>query len=631
MPLGDQLTLVEVLLPAEGDETGPYDVVVRAVETVLCPHCQGRHAVRHDPPITVLHLPFGDHPVRLTITEGRATCPDTGLLVMCELPDRQGRVTGALARYIVRRRGLEPQRGLAARLLLSPSAVQRLHDAARRRLSSPADQSPRTVPEPEVSRIERLGLDDIYIAKSRFLVAVDLDTGRILALRKVSSIIQGKADQVDLPGFMTDLPETKQVALDMNVEQFQAAKARWPSAIFVVDKRHVLQVVDRDVLTLAARVMLERWEDDAIGQAQALRQFGAAAYPYLSLRTLVLRRWRNLTPADLAFWALLKVEGGESATSPPQLLWRAYLFREALYELYDVTRPPSDFKRGLELWREDVRQWSQRVKDPSTGVSAPLGRILWALRQYWDACLAYATTKTTNADTELVNAQIRRNLRRGHRFVPESLVQLVNQTADARRAPPLQPPAPVIWKARPVSQVVALEASPQKWSAEITRADRNLPRQSPLLELTVPVWAWLHRPQDPRRRAGERWLHEIVKCLPAAERTAWQLCNSGQPEGIPDFTVSISQLERWRAVVHHRYVVTQLERLDPSEAQRQVTLMDLRVDDLVSRCPDLHRAVGDLYRRLATVESLVLSPEDEQIMIQVVTWHSLVSDLELRE
>ncbi|GAA4013102.1 hypothetical protein GCM10022631_25970 [Deinococcus rubellus] len=629
LPLGDQFILIEASLPAEGDDTGPYDLAVRAVETLLCPHCQGTHAVQHDPPITVMHLPFGDHPVRLTITEGQAICPETGLPLTCQFPDRQGRVTGDLARYIVRRRGLEPQRALAARLLLSPSAVQRLHDAARRRLSSPADQSPRTVPEPEVSRIERLGLDDIYIAKSRFLVAVDLDTGRILALRKVSSIIQGKADQVDLPGFLTDLPETKQVALDMNVEQFQAAKARWPSAIFVVDKRHVLQVVDRDVLTLAARVMLERWDDDAIGQAQALRQFGAAAYPYLSLRTLVLRRWRNVTPADLAAWAILRVEGNGSETSPSQLLWQAYLFREALYELYDVTRPPSDFKRGLELWKEHVRQWSQQVKDPATGGLAPLGRIRWALRQYWDACLAYATTKTTNADTELVNAQIRRNLRRGHRFVPESLVQLVNQTADARRAPVLQPPAPVTWKARPVPRAaVALEASPQKWSAEITRADRNLPRQSPLLELTVPVWAWLHRPQDPRRRAGERWLHEIVKCLPAAERTAWQLCNSGQPEGIPDFTVSVSQLERWRAVVHHRYVVTQLNRLDPSEAQRQVSLVDLRVDALVSHGPDLHRAVGDLYRRLATVESLVLSPEDEQIMTQVVAWHALASDPE---
>ncbi len=326
LPLGNQFILVAALLPSEGDDTGPYDLTVRAVETLPCPHCGGRHAVEYAPPITVMHLPFGDHPVRLTITEGQAICPDTRLPLRCLFPDRQGKVTAALARYIVRRRGLEPQRGLAARLLLSPSAVQRLHDAAR------------TVPEPEIKSVKRLGLDDIYIVKGRFLVAVNLDTGRVLALRRVSSIIQGKASQVDLATFLTDLPDTKQVALDMNVEQFQAARARWPSAVFVVDKRHVLQVVDRDVLTLAARVMLERWEDDAIGQAQALRQFGAAAYPYLSLRTLVLRRWRNLTPADLAAWAVLKTEGDRSDTSSSQLLWQAYLFREALYELYDVTR-----------------------------------------------------------------------------------------------------------------------------------------------------------------------------------------------------------------------------------------------------------------------------------------------------
>lgn len=557
--------------------------------------------------------------MRLTITEGKAVCPDTGLLLMCQFPGRQGRVTSALARYIVRRRGLEPQRGLAARLLLSPSAIQRLHDAAR------------TVPEPEVSRIKRLGLDDIYIAKGRFLVAVNLDSGRILALRRVSSIIQGKASQVDLTAFLTDLPDTMQVALDMNVEQFQAAKERWPSATFIVDKRHVLQAVDRDVLTLAARVMLGRWENDAVGQAQALRQFGAAAYPYLSLRTLVLRRWRNLTPADLAAWAVLKAEGNGSGTSPPQLLWQAYLFREALYELYDASRPPKQFERGLTLWKEQVWQWSQWVKDPSAGVSAPLGRILWALRRYWNACVAYAKTKTTNADTELVNAQIRRNLRRGHRFAPASLVQLVNQTADARRAPPLQHPAPVTWKARSVPRAaVTSAANPQEWSAEIIKTDRNLPRQSPLLELTMPVWAWLHRPQDPRRRAGERWLHAVVRWLPAAERTAWQLCNSGQPEGIPDFTVSVSQMERWRAVVHHRYVVTQLGRLDPGEAQRQVSLVDLSVDDLAFACPGIHRAVGELYRRLATVESLMLSSDDEQVMTQVVAWHALASDLELQ-
>ena len=315
--------------------------------------------------------------------------------------------------------GHEPVRQLAARVGLTPGQVHRLQRALS---ASEVLQKPK--------RVTHLGLDDLYLNKGQHLIAIDLAEQKILALAPVGTILQGRAGEIDVDGFLKDLPDAEVVTLDMNLLQMAAARRRWPNAMFVIDKRHLLQTLDRDLLTQAANVILGRQDaaGDPIGTKQAVKSFGIKAYPYLALRSLVLRRQSNLTPADLATWALLRREGGAA-----QILWEAYQWREALYDLYDARLSTPVIREGLTRWRDGLRIWQRRhVGQGEHYYGAPLGRIRWATETYWQECLNYATTGVTNAATESVNAEVRRFVRRGHRYAPKTVMLLVNRALTAK-------------------------------------------------------------------------------------------------------------------------------------------------------------------------------------------------------
>lgn len=373
--LGPHLDLVEVTVPEEGDDTGVYELKIRAVKSLTCPHCQQTHVVRplQPEPRTVHDLPYGDHPVHLEVHEGRAYCRATKREVLCVLPDRQGKATLALRRYLLRRYGREARAHLAAQTGLSEATIKAIQEQEIRATEQPSPPK----------QVYAIGVDDIYMKKGRYLVAVNLNSKKILQLAQVGTVIQGRASAVDLASFFKTLPEARVVALDMNAQQYQAAKDRWPKAKIVIDKRHLLQTIDRDLIDLAARVVLDWWDEygDPVGGQQAVRTFGLGAYPYLALRALVLRRRRSLTPADHAAWVLLRREGPrEGKIDTARMLWEAWLWREDLYDIIDVNLERTQGVEGLRRWRERATAWQKQWNPQDEYMTRPLRRILWARR-----------------------------------------------------------------------------------------------------------------------------------------------------------------------------------------------------------------------------------------------------------
>lgn len=599
----------------DGSDEGTCTVTLKAPDQVHCPHCGEKHAVKHGQPVKIHDLPFGDHPVILLIQEGRYQCPVLRRNVPYPYPDREGKLTRRLMRYVQRHQGRVPHRDLAARVGLSATHVLRIQHEAVQGPSLP-------------DHVRHLGLDDIYINKAKYLVAVDLETGMILKLERLATIQEGRADLFTFAGFLGDLPQAEVVALDMHADQLAAARTRWPEATTVIDKRHLLQTIDRDLLSVVRQVILHRHSGtEMYSVRQAVRQFGAAAYPYLYLTSLVQRRSRHLTPGDYAAWTLIRQEGNSSQNVlPGRVLWEAWRFREALYDLYDPSRPVAQFAAGLDRWRTSVKDWQKSVAADLSPAERPLSRILWAVTNHRDECVAYSQTGLTNARTELANHHLRLLMRTGHRYDTATLIHLANRRILGDQPsvfPILVPPdSGLNMPAGPVSLTDQTATPPPRQAVRQPeprpkRPSRHRRQADPAYGLPPHIWEWLHQKQEPNRRNSLRWLHEVLTRLPQQEDLAWHLCNAGTLSGAGGLTVSQQQRQRWEAVVCHLYVSENLDHLTVKERKRQALLKNVQIDDL--RDDPQHTNVGEAYRLLASARFIVLPPELDNAIIHLVS------------
>lgn len=597
-----------------GSDNAPFIITLKAPTQINCPHCGEEHPLKLRPPIDVHDLPFGDHPVILVIQEGRYRCPTQRRTFDFHYPERTGKLTRRLIRYLQRHQGRLPHRDLAAKVGLSASQVLRIQKTA---VDGP------TLPD----SIKNLGLDDIYINKAKYLVAVNLDTGQLLKLHRLANIQEGRADRVTFEGFLNDLPETDNIALDMHADQLAAARARWPEATIVIDKRHLLQTIDRDLLSIVRQVILGRHGDNQYSARQAVRQFGAAAYPFLYLTSLAQRRRRHLTPADYAAWTLIRQESKSSqAVLPGRILWDAWCYREALYDLYDPSIPAQQFETGLKRWRVTVKAWQQEVGAGLPPAEQPLNRILWAITNHWDACVNYSKTGLTNARTEIANHRLRHLMRTGHRYDEKTLLHLANKRILGEESVSLPMPGSTIPATAVLPEPAIISITPPVTSVEPPQPQpKRLPRHhrrmqsDPAFSVRPEIWEWLHQKKEPGKRNGQKWLHEVLARLPEHENQTWHLCFSGALSGAGRVIVTESQRQRWEAVVHHHFVTQHLERLTVRERQRQETLRHLRVDDWYFRNPALHRAIAMAYRLLADGQFTVLESEHDAALRTVMS------------
>jgi hypothetical protein len=605
--LNDQTTVVW-RVPPEGDDTSPYLCEVTFLRPV-CAECGVQHELNANPPRRVYDLPSGDHPVILEITEGHTCCPQTGQVVLYKAPHEH--CTDRLIRYLQRHHGHETHRELAKRVGVTPSQVLKYQKRAEIR-------------EPQ-REVVNLGLDDLYVFKQRFVVATDLDTGKLLLLEPGAPMIQGKADQMDFDQVLAKLPKPQSVAVDMHQGQLDAVKRTWPNATVVIDKRHLLQTIDRDLIQLVGNVVLvwRSQNSESFSVPQVLRPFGAAAYPYLALRTLVLRRQALLTPADHAAWLLLRREAGEA-----QLLWEAYQWREALYDIYDARLTGTRFEEELKRWRREIGTWRESVSSNGhDGRRTLFSRILWALNAHWAECSAYGHARLTNARTELVNAKIRRYVRRGHRYSPETLLNLINRDLDLSGALPVpdflfakEEESKTVGNMKPESSGSSLhlqssvDQSLMDTQAVLTlkprrgRTSRHRPKRHESIKLADPIWEWLHSPKEPGRRQGKRWYHVLMAAAPPRDRWAWHLLCRGQCRGEQSeagvLEVTSTQMTHWRLSVLFTYFRDreQFEPLNSAEYQPLIRMKNLDVDRLMIENPVLATQLDEAWCSL-TAES----------------------------
>lgn len=603
-----------------------FEVTITHLPEQYCPRCGVNHPVRSVKRVRQIHdVPYNGHPIILMVQEGYWRCPITKKRQPMQYELQMPHCTDGLAHYLHCQRGRKTVRELAQEVGISPATVVRIQREFTRF----------HIKDPPPERVKRLGLDDIYIQKSQHLIAVDLETNRVLGLQRVGNVTEGRAGQIDVATFLASLPEADLVALDLHAGQFEAAKKRWPEATLVVDKRHLLAVIDREVLAQAARVILD-WNDeeqDRLSSQRVISKFGAAAYPYLSLRTLVLRRRRSLTPADHVAWAMLRREAGNEA----QILWQMYLFREELYDIYDHERRNTD---ALTDWLSRVIAW-QRKNFSKDSYRQPLGRICWAFETYPDACTAYLRTGVTNAATERANARVRRVLRQGHRFDVATLIELVNREAEqvvaleshtvvtqqpepepVPSSVPVIPPRIAIQSAsgRPASsrplKVPKPDVEPTLPSPPRV-ANRHLKKQHPELGLPRPVWIWMHSAITPGKRGGQRWAQRLLLQAPLHLRGQWSLLSAGQIIDSEGLEVPETVRLLWRTTVLHEYLCHQLHEFSPRVREWATPHADIM--DLWQGAPHLCEHLQNTLLALSAERFLPPTELDVDVL-RIVRW-----------
>lgn len=662
--LPDTLRLVSAQGPGQGDDEGPYVLHIVPAPSVPCPGCAQSLKPRVVRQREIADLPVGDHPVLLKVATGTARCRRCRTSVACDLSAEllygERPLTADLARYLQRHMGKVTLRALSARTGLSQHQIR----AAQR-----SQTTAMTVQVTEADRVEYLGLDEIFILKAKYLVAVDYSAEpRLIRLVRATSSEQGRSNQSIPPDFFAGLPEAKVVSVDLNQEQLRGAKERWPRARIVVDRRHLIEILNRDLIRIVQAIVQSRYSHFPTDQfaKRAVRAFGDGSAPYLSLSHLVLRRARNLTPADTAKWLLVRAESKMGS-----VLYEAYLWREALHDLYDARLNELGLHGALADWIRRFLAWQKCQSEDICRTSK------WAVSNHETQIVNYAYHRLTNAQTELVNAMIRRYLRMGHRYDAPTLMALVNSThkpSPAQPSPgqqlgPLRwytraelPPREVvvrsstvddIWLAVPPVPMPLTESfQPEPWPEteclpKPMRRKKSVPRQEvrpqagglkpnklvrprgvpqapPELALPLRVWFWLHSKVSPKPRA-QRHLTEVLRQAPARDLSAWSLLCAGQLSNELGLQVTPEQLRLWRATVLMLFVQLNPDELSAAERQRQMQLRSLKVSDLQLLPPPLLKEVVDgwvsLSERFAT-----LDPQSREAVDILEHWQSLRYD-----
>lgn len=499
------------------DDTSPIIVSLRPHPHLSCPQCGAVISVRAEESYPVADLPYGDHPVLIRYYKSELTC-SCGLSMTLEEPGiRRGNRgigwTEALARYVARHT-TERVDDLRMRTGLPNARIQALRQASR---------STAALPE----SLQVIGIDELYLNGRRFAVVTDITGRRLLQFEPVATTMDGLSDRMTLSALLGALPTPTTVTLDMNPVVLRTVRALWPRAQIVVDKRHALRSADRSFTRLIRQLLNSRLRR---GHDGAQPFFGESAYQSYRLRHLVTKRSASCTPTDLAQWELLQKE--------EPTLWKAYLFRERLYDIFTFQTQSKPFKKSLEVWQAEVRTW---LNDPSSGPRnhSPLTEALMMLTEFTDDLVNYVESRTTNAFTEFVNSRLREHARQGRRYSPEALIALVNEELRRPAVSDRIAPATRAWQAWQVDASATLDGDETLSPVASSAPDSGLVPMGAELKASEPATAVAtrrgrrvtvnrHWPEEvqrwlslgPTRRRAQFEAHLVSAALPA-ERVAW--------------------------------------------------------------------------------------------------------------
>lgn len=358
-----------------GDERLVAEVAVRGRSR--CSRC-GRKCPRYDllERRTWRHLDFGHMRVLLEAQLARVECKRCGVVVeQVSWADANSRFTlpfEGLVGWLAQRCD---KTTISTMLRIAWRTVGAIIERVVARHRTPIDWS----------KVKGIAVDELSYRKGqRYLTMVsDLETGRILWCKEGRSA-------ATLEVFFAEIgPEAcariRHAAIDMFEGYAKAIRGWLPNATLIYDRFHVQQLASKAV----DEVRRSEW--------QRLRDTDEAR-GIKHLRWALLRNPWNATPAEHERLAVLPKQN--------RLIYRAYLLKEALADIYRSLYTPPWAQRRLKEWIS----WATRSRlDPFRKLSRTLQRC-------FDGVLAYFETGYTTSHAEGQNNKARLATRQAYGF-----------------------------------------------------------------------------------------------------------------------------------------------------------------------------------------------------------------------
>lgn len=349
-----------------GDEALVIAVAVRGRSR--CGRC-GRKCPRYDRLETRRwrHLDFGAWQVSLEAQLCRVECPRCGVNVeQVTWADARSRFTRAFEDLVAWLAQRSDKTAISTMLRISWRSVGRIIERVVARRRAPIDWA----------KVTAIAVDELSFRKGqRYLTLVyDLQNGRVLWTKEGRS-------KATLDAFFETLnPEARariqHVAIDM-FEAYAKSVRQWlPHATLIYDRFHVQQLASKAMDELR-RSEWRRLQDT--DEAQGIKR----------LRWALLRNPWNATPREQ--------ERLSSLPKQNRLLYRGYLLKEGLADIYRNLYTPPWAKRRLGEWLA----WAVRSR------LEPFKKLARTIRRCFDGVLAYFETGYTTSIAEGKNTKAR--------------------------------------------------------------------------------------------------------------------------------------------------------------------------------------------------------------------------------
>jgi transposase len=322
------------------------------------------------------HLDFGAFEVQLEATLARVECRRCGVVVeQVGWADPESRFTLHFEELV----GWLAQR-------CDKTAISQLLRIAWRTVGTIVDRVvARRRERIDWTKVTAIAVDELSFRKGQHYLTLvsDLETGRILWSKEGRSA-------ATLEAFFAEIgPEAcariRHAAIDM-FEGYAQAIRRWlPNATIVFDRFHVQQLASAAV--------------DEVRRAEWQRLRGTdEARSVKHLRWALLRNPWNATPSEQERLSALPRQN--------RVLYRAYLLKESLADIYRSLYSPPWAKRRLREWID----WANRAR------LDPFRRVARTLRRHFEGVLAYFDTGYTTSRAEGLNTKARLATRQAYGF-----------------------------------------------------------------------------------------------------------------------------------------------------------------------------------------------------------------------
>lgn len=358
-----------------GGEVFVIEVAVRGRSR--CSRC-GRKCAGYDrlKPRRWRHLDFGAWQVHLEATLARVDCPRCGVVVeQVSWAEPDSRFTVHFEELVGWLAQRADKTAISTMLRIAWRSVGKIVERVVARHRQKIDWT----------KVTAIAIDELSFRKGHHYLTLvsDLETGRILWSKEGRSAATLEACFAEIG--VEACARIRHAAIDMFEGYVQAIRRCLPNATIVFDRFHVQQLAS----TAVDEVRRGEWQRlRGTDEARGIKR----------LRWALLRNPWNVTPAEDERLADLPRRN--------RLLYRAYLLKESLADIYRSLYTPPWAKRRLGEWLA----WASRSR------LVPFRRLARTLRRYFDGVLAYFETGFTTSRAEGLNNKARLATRQAYGF-----------------------------------------------------------------------------------------------------------------------------------------------------------------------------------------------------------------------